>query len=413
MFLIPVERNNPVVNKPFATRAIVIANVLIFATTYFFMDFEATVYEFGFIPSEFKVLTLFTSLFLHGGFWHLLGNMYFLYMFGDNVEDIITWKVFIPVYLLLGVAANLTHYYYNSAPDMPAIGASGAISGIMGMYLVFYPKASFYISIGQNMQSANIKSNAFVAVGIWFVMQLVFNLISKSDSSEDNIAYMAHIGGFITGYIIGWILKATTVDENYYKNYGDKRIKLINENEKAIIRREQEDESLISFDKGEDTGKKWHSIGKDEYCCQFCGSVLILDKKELKEKSYVCAVCHKFNTKLKKQKEVTRTEKLEENEYYCSHCNSPVKLKKKEIAAGHFLCHNCNMENHKLVKEPIIIPDSELLAEDEYFCGKCGAIIKLSKDEIGAKVFICYSCNTENLELLKSKKDSLELLESE
>lgn len=302
MFIIPIERNNPNVNIAITTIAIEILNVLIFIVLYYFLNFEKIVMLFGFTPSKFEIDTLFTSMFLHAGIWHIIGNMYFLVMFGNNVEDILTWKLFAPAYLICGLAATLTHYFLTSTPNSPCIGASGAISGIMGIYLVFYPMASFYISVGMGSSSGKIKSNAIVAVGIWFIMQFVFYMFAQANKeSSDNIAYMAHVGGFAAGYILGWIFKFTSIDERYYNLNGIKRANMMKQNEKSLLEDEESDKTLFNAENS--TGnKEWHSLGKNEYCCQYCGEVLILNKNEIRHKSYVCAVCGKTNNKLIKEK---------------------------------------------------------------------------------------------------------------
>lgn len=364
--------------------------------------------NYGFTPSKFSILTLITSIFLHGGFWHLAGNMYFLYSFGDNVEDILTWKIYVPLYFILGIAASLTHYYFTNTPNLPCIGASGAISGIMGVYLVFYPRASFYIAVSAKYQSLEYKTNAVAAIGVWFFLQFVFNFMIYTGPDNDNIAYIAHIGGFGAGYILGWIIKATRIDENYYKKFGRERIKLIKERERELIIEERNDSRLLNKGGGgggDDSHRRFKTLDKDEYICEFCGAVLLLDKKEIEEKKYICAVCNNLNNSLSKI-EKKNGKLLDPNEYICPECGTPVKLSSRKIASGHYKCPNCNMEIYKLskgIKAEDLTIETGKLGVSEYYCQYCGELLKLKPAQIQARVFICYKCNHENLEIIKTK----------
>lgn len=407
--IIPVERNNPVVRKPYAIRVIVILNTCIYLLT--LVDFNNIVYNYGFIPSEFSFESLFTSIFIHGGFWHLAGNMYFLYSFGDNVEDILSWKLFMPSYLLLGIAASLTHYYFTNSPDIPCIGASGAISGIMGLYLVFYPKVSFYIALAYRWQSISYKTNALAAIGVWFVLQFVFQFIRYPNTEMDNIAYMAHIGGFTAGYALGWIFKAMSIDKIYFKKYGKERIKLLQEREKKILLQERNDNGLLnnrSEERGDFVNQRFLTLNKNEFVCGFCDKVNILNDTEITESKYNCAFCNNLNTELLKKTKVQK-KKPEEREYICTECGTPLILSQKKINAGHYRCPNCSMEINELSKEKIKITEEDLKKENldpdslEYYCQYCGIKNELNIDQINAKVFICMYCGNENLELKKTK----------
>jgi membrane associated rhomboid family serine protease len=142
-------------------------------------------------------LTLLTSMFMHGGFAHLLGNMWFLWIFGDNIENDLGRVRYAAFYLLCGILASLAHVAMNlsgPASQVPSLGASGAISGVMGAYLVLHPKRRVTLLVFRFITQAP----GFVAVGLWFVFQLISGL-GMLGGQSDGVAYAAHIGGFIVG----------------------------------------------------------------------------------------------------------------------------------------------------------------------------------------------------------------------
>jgi membrane associated rhomboid family serine protease len=149
-------------------------------------------------------ITLLTSMFMHGGWMHLLGNMLFLWIFGDNLEHVMGRIRYLIFYLATGLIASLAHVFstfaFGDNPYIPSLGASGAISGIMGGYLLLFPKRQVRVIIMRMLTSVP----AIVAVGLWFVLQLVqaFGVISAGPQSGGGVAFMAHIGGFIAGLVL-------------------------------------------------------------------------------------------------------------------------------------------------------------------------------------------------------------------
>jgi membrane associated rhomboid family serine protease len=137
-------------------------------------------------------LTLLSSMFMHGGIMHLLGNMWFLWIFGDNVEDDLGRIRYVLFYLLCGLLASLTHVLLNTGSDIPSLGASGAISGVMGAYLVLHPHRQVLVLLFRFVT----RVPGYVAVGIWFLFQIVSGWL---DSGMGGVAYGAHIGGFVAG----------------------------------------------------------------------------------------------------------------------------------------------------------------------------------------------------------------------
>jgi len=143
---------------------------------------------------------LLTSMFLHGGWMHLIGNMWFLWIFGNNVEDSMGRLRFIAFYLLTGLAAALGQVITNPDSIIPMVGASGAISGVMGAYLVLYPRVKVYALVPIFIFFTSIALPAWVMLGYWFVLQLVSGLFSSGDMG--GVAFWAHIGGFVAGVVL-------------------------------------------------------------------------------------------------------------------------------------------------------------------------------------------------------------------
>ena len=142
-----------------------------------------------------------TAMFMHGGWLHLLGNMLFLWIFGDNIEDALGHVRYLAFYLLTGIAASATHMLFNADSLTPAIGASGAVAGVMGAYIVLFPRA---IVVAFVVILIPLPVPAFVLIGFWFVMQLFYSVASLGVDANtgSGIAYLAHVGGFVAGAAI-------------------------------------------------------------------------------------------------------------------------------------------------------------------------------------------------------------------
>jgi membrane associated rhomboid family serine protease len=155
-------------------------------------------FEGGFLDNAF--VPMISSIFLHGGWLHVIGNMWFLWIFGDNIEDRLGHFKFLAFYLLCGVGASLLHIMYEPASRLPMIGASGAISGVLGAYLLSYPHARVYTLLILFILLYPVEIPAFVFLILWFVFQFVSGA-SQASVQQDagGVAYMAHIGGFIIG----------------------------------------------------------------------------------------------------------------------------------------------------------------------------------------------------------------------
>ncbi len=150
-------------------------------------------------------LTVFTSMFMHGGWMHLLGNMLYLWIFGDNVENRFGHLKFLIFYLLCGIAATVAQVAVSPNSTIPNLGASGAISGVLGAYIVMFPKGQVKVLMGRGI--ANMP--AFVVLGLWIVLQFFSGIGSITQSAETGgVAYMAHIGGFVAGLVLAFIFNS-------------------------------------------------------------------------------------------------------------------------------------------------------------------------------------------------------------
>ncbi|MEO0088121.1 MAG: rhomboid family intramembrane serine protease [candidate division WOR-3 bacterium] len=201
--MIPLRDDIPSLKRPIFVYLIVIINVLIFLYELTLGAYlEDFILEYGIIPVSIingeRFSTLFTGMFLHGNFVHILGNMLYLWVFGDNVEDVFGHFWFLVMYFLSGLAGSFLHILRNPYSQVPMIGASGAISGVLGAYLVLFPNARILtlIPIGLFLRIALVP--AFLFLGIWILLQFLY-----SSMGIPGVAWSAHIGGFIIGLIMG------------------------------------------------------------------------------------------------------------------------------------------------------------------------------------------------------------------
>ncbi len=175
-----------------------------FIQTYGFIPNRLTLYGAGYGLSARSVFApAFTAIFLHGGWMHLIGNMWYLWIFGDNVEDRLGHLRFLAFYLLCGIAGNFGHYVFNYSSQMPAIGASGAIAGVLGAYLISYPAARILVLVPIFFFLQFFELPAIVVLGFWFVIQFfqgIGTLVARG--WVGGVAWWAHIVGFVTGIVI-------------------------------------------------------------------------------------------------------------------------------------------------------------------------------------------------------------------
>lgn len=188
---------------PLITYALIALNVLFFLVE--LGGGDAFIMKWAFVPSRFvanpgaDILTIFTSMFMHAGWVHLGGNMLYLWIFGDNVEDRFGHTKYIIFYLLCGLAATFAQMAFNMGSTVPNLGASGAIAGVLGAYILMFPQGKVRVLQGQRV----INVSALIVIGFWIVLQLFSGIGSIANTTDTGgVAYMAHIGGFIAGFVL-------------------------------------------------------------------------------------------------------------------------------------------------------------------------------------------------------------------
>jgi len=195
---------------PLVTYALIALNVL-----FFFVELtggDAFIGEWAFVPARFlanplgDTLTLFTSMFMHAGWVHLGGNMLYLWIFGDNVEDRFGHIKFTIFYLLCGLAATFAQLAFSLESNVPNLGASGAIAGVLGAYILLFPQGKVRVLQGQRV----IQVPALIVIGLWIVLQLFSGIGSIASTAQSGgVAYMAHIGGFVAGFALTFLLRGS------------------------------------------------------------------------------------------------------------------------------------------------------------------------------------------------------------
>ena len=214
--MIPLKDDNPTSDKPIVTYYLIGICVFIFLIELSSSSYRTGTffYSFGLIPSVLlgnnqlsqdlyvipAFLTIFSSMFVHGGFMHLIGNMLYMWIFADNIEDNLGKIKFLIFYLLCGIGAAMAQVFADTSSQVPMVGASGAIGGVLGAYLINYPNARVLVLIPFGFFSQLIKIRALYVLGFWFVLQFINSALSGSQAG--GIAYAAHIGGFISGIIL-------------------------------------------------------------------------------------------------------------------------------------------------------------------------------------------------------------------
>jgi membrane associated rhomboid family serine protease len=195
---------------PLVTYGLIALNVL-----FFFVELsggDAFIAKWAFVPSRFVAnpagdfLTLFTSMFMHAGWLHLGGNMLYLWIFGDNVEDRFGHTKFAIFYLVCGLVATFTQLAFTLGSDVPNLGASGAIAGVLGSYILLFPQESVKVLEGQQV----IQVPALIVIGFWIVLQFFNGIGSIATAAQTGgVAFMAHVGGFVAGFVLTFLFRGS------------------------------------------------------------------------------------------------------------------------------------------------------------------------------------------------------------
>ena len=213
--MIPIRDDLKTHYTPIVNYGLILINVLVFLWMFVnSANLENIFYEYALIPANpqdgvnLRDITAFlTSMFMHGGWMHLIGNMLYLWIFGDNVEDRMGHIVYLLFYLAGGVVAALLQIMVNPGSQIPMVGASGAIAAVLGAYLVLYPNSRVYTFIPIGYFARLRMVPAIVVLGLWFLLQLFSGIGSFSAPDQGGTAFFAHIGGFIFGLAAGWLFK--------------------------------------------------------------------------------------------------------------------------------------------------------------------------------------------------------------
>ena len=196
---------------PLVTYALIALNVL-----FFFVELsagDAFIMKWAFVPARFLAnpagdfLTIFSSMFMHAGWLHLGGNMLYLWIFGDNVEDRFGPLKFLIFYLLCGIAATFSQMAFSMGSNVPNLGASGAIAGVLGSYILMFPQERVRVLVGRVVTAVP----ALIVIGLWFLLQFFSGFASITGAADSGgVAYMAHVGGFVAGFVLTFLLRGNS-----------------------------------------------------------------------------------------------------------------------------------------------------------------------------------------------------------
>src|SRR6185437_772814 len=218
--MIPLKDMTPRRSIPFVTLLLIAINVIVFMHQISLPPTatDAFIKTYGLIPAKISLalagrhytmeqalLPLFTCMFLHGGFLHILGNMWFLWIFGGNVEDRFGSLPYLVFYLVCGIGSGISQVLFSWGSHIPSIGASGAISGVLGAYIVFFPKSRILTLVPLFIIFFLWRIPAIIFIGLWFAMQFLSGVVSLGQANVGGVAWWAHVGGFLVGMLIAGI----------------------------------------------------------------------------------------------------------------------------------------------------------------------------------------------------------------
>ena len=218
--MIPLRDVIPSRTTPYITVTIILLNAVawLFEISLPQNDLNQFLYVYGVVPAQFSAATLVTSMFLHGSWMHVIGNMWYLWIFGDNVEDRLGHAWFIVFYLVCGIIAALGQIAVDPTSSLPTIGASGAIAGVMGAYFVLYPRSRVLTLVPLILWWEVFELPAIVLLGFWFLFQL-FNAgeiaVTAGAHTGGGVAFMAHVAGFITGLVGVFVFRKRQPDTRW------------------------------------------------------------------------------------------------------------------------------------------------------------------------------------------------------
>lgn len=209
--MFPLRDTQPSYSKPIVTVVLIVINILVFLYEFSLDPFaqNAFITSFGLVPDRFHFANVLTSMFLHGGWMHVLGNMWFLWIFGDNIEDILGHAKYLLFYLMCGIGAAMTQVYFSPDSRVPMVGASGAIAGVMGAYMMKFPHSRINTLIFLAFFITTVEVPAWVMLIYWFFIQLISGVgsVGYSQVSQGGTAFLAHVGGFLAGIGLVYLMR--------------------------------------------------------------------------------------------------------------------------------------------------------------------------------------------------------------
>ena len=211
----PYKDDNPRILFPFVTYTIIGINSLVFIYQYLILPPESLghiISTYALTPATPSIITVFTSMFMHGGLMHIIFNMWFLWIFGDNIESVLGHKRYVLFYLLCGVGAALAQIQINTGSQIPMVGASGAIAGVLGAYLIRFPRATVHVLVILIIFITFIRVPAMVVIGIWFLSNLTAGLGTLGIEETGGTAWFAHLGGFVSGVVLNQVFKKIRIE---------------------------------------------------------------------------------------------------------------------------------------------------------------------------------------------------------
>lgn len=231
--MIPIRDRNPSGTFPYVTIGIIAVTIFIFLYELSLgSDLNVFLHRYGVVPvkithyyqtSDLTLIDTFfpflSSIFLHGGVVHLIGNMWFLWIFGDNIEDKLGHVKYFGFYILCGIIASSVHVFFNSRSEIPCIGASGAIAAVLGAYMVTFPRARIVTIVPIFFFLQIIELPAMVVLGFWFFIQFFSGAVSITASTSGGVAWWAHVGGFVSGIILFYIIRILFVRKPVRRRY--------------------------------------------------------------------------------------------------------------------------------------------------------------------------------------------------
>jgi membrane associated rhomboid family serine protease len=221
--MFPLKDTQPSYSRPVVTTVLIAINILVFLYEWSLPEYSrhylsrsALIQMYGLTPDHFRLPTVLTSMFLHAGWMHVLGNMLYLWVFGNRLEDALGHAKFLVFYLLCGAVAAVAQVLLNPFSTLPMVGASGAIAGVMGAYLLKFPRARILTLVFIIFFVTTFEIPAVILLGYWFIIQLFSGLgsIAQTNLSGGGVAWFAHVGGFLAGMLL---VKVMGTRERYYR----------------------------------------------------------------------------------------------------------------------------------------------------------------------------------------------------